>query len=91
VLTIIRAARNLFGQELVIPHWRTSSQGAAMLGLAFGLAAAGTVGGQIIQAWGFNFLFLAGAVATLLSAACLFGYLQHTSRLQAERTLARPL
>jgi hypothetical protein len=79
-LTVLGTARDMFGQEIVIPRWRTSSQGAAMLGLAFGLSVAGVVGGALIEALSFGALYLAGALAVLTAAGLLLGYLQRAAR-----------
>jgi MFS family permease len=89
-LAVVRASRNLFGQELVAPRWRTSSQGAGALGLAFGVAVAGTAGGAIVTAVGFSAMFAAGALVTLISALCLYGYLQRSARHHAAPTLPQP-
>ena len=78
--TMIGTTRDLFGQELVIPRWRTSSQGVAMIGMALGWAAAGVVGGALIDAVGFGALFFAGSLASLLAAGLLFGYLRRAAR-----------
>jgi MFS family permease len=74
-LTVVGTARDMFGQEIVLPRWRTSSQAAAMLGLALGLAVAGVVGGALIEALSFGALYLAGALSALAAAGLLFGYL----------------
>ena len=87
-LAVIRAARNMFGQEIVILRWRTSSQGAAMLGLAFGLAVAGVAGGVIIEAFSFSALYLAGALAALAAAGLLLGYLLRAAKRQAGQAFA---
>jgi MFS family permease len=86
--SVIRAGRNLFGQELVVDIWRTSSQGAGMLGLAFGLSVAGVAGGALIAAYGFGALYAAGAVSALLSAGLLYGYLQWNARHQAREAVS---
>ena len=62
-IACLGTSRDLFGQELVIPRWRTSSQGVAMIGMSLGWAAAGVIGGVLIDAAGFSALFLAGALA----------------------------
>jgi hypothetical protein len=89
-LAVIRASRNMFGQQIVSPRWRTSSQGAAMLGLAFGLSAAGVVGGTLIEVFGFGALFFAGAAAALAAAGLLLGYLLRAARRRAGQTLSAP-
>ncbi|MFN8466377.1 MAG: MFS transporter [Caldilineaceae bacterium] len=79
-MTVLGTARDMFGQEIVVARWRTSSQGVAMLGLAFGLSAAGVVGGALIEAFGFGALYLTGALAALAAAGLLLGYLQRGTR-----------
>jgi MFS family permease len=80
VLTLTGTSRDMLGQELVIPRWRTSSQGVAMIGMALGWATAGIVGGTLIEAAGFGALFLAGAVAAVLATILLFGYLRRAGK-----------
>ena len=84
-------SRDLFGQELVIPRWRTSSQAVAMIGMSLGWAAAGVIGGVLIDAAGFSALFLAGALAAFLAGALLFGYLRRSRRAQARAAAAAAL
>jgi hypothetical protein len=66
----------MFGQEIVRPRWRTRSQGAAMIGLALGWSTTGIGGGMLIKSSGFGPLYGAGAVAALLAAGLLVGYLR---------------
>jgi MFS family permease len=80
--TMIGTTRDLFGQELVIPRWRTSSQGVAIMGMALGWAAAGVVGGALIETAGFSAVYLAGALASVLAATLLFGYLRRARQRQ---------
>lgn len=47
--TMTGTGRDLLGQELVIPRWRTTSQGVAMIGMALGWAVAGLLGGMLIH------------------------------------------
>jgi MFS family permease len=89
-LTVLGTARDMFGQEIVIPRWRTSSQGVAMLGLAFGLSVAGVVGGALIEAFGFGALYLTGALAVLAAAGLLLTYLHRSTRRSASQVQARP-
>jgi len=76
VVTVANTVRDLFGQEMVLPRWRTASQGVAIIGLALGWAAAGVVGGYLIERVGFGVVFLAGAVSALVSAGLLVGFLR---------------
>jgi hypothetical protein len=89
-LTMLGTSRDMFGQEIVVPRWRTSSQGAAMLGLAFGLAVAGVVGGALIEALGFGALYLAGALAVLTAGGLLFGYLHRATGRGTGQAQAKP-
>ena len=73
--TIVGAGRDLFGQEMVIPRWRTSSQAVAIFGLAMGNAVAAVLGGLLILAVGFGALYLFGMSAALVAAGLLFAYL----------------
>jgi hypothetical protein len=76
LITVGSTARDMFGQEIVLPRWRTTSQGAAIIGLALGWSLAGIGGGALIKASGFGALYFAGAVAALLAAGLLVGYLR---------------
>ena len=73
--TIVGAGRDLFGQEMVIPRWRTSSQAVAIFGLAMGNAVAAVLGGLLILAVGFGALYLFGMSAAFVAAGLLFVYL----------------
>ena len=73
--TIVGAGRDLFGQEMVIPRWRTSSQAVAIFGLAMGNAVAAVLGGLLILAVGFGALYLFGMSAAFVAAGLLFLYL----------------
>ncbi len=73
--TIVGAGRDLFGQEMVIPRWRTSSQAVAIFGLAMGNAVAAVLGGLLILAVGFGALYLFGMAAAFVAAGLLFLYL----------------
>jgi hypothetical protein len=79
LVTMTGTTRDMFGQELVLPRWRTSSQGVAMVGLALGWALAGIGGGALIKMSGFGALYFTGAVATLLAAGLLAGYLRRAA------------
>ena len=86
--SVIRASRNLFSQEMVIPRWRAHSQGTATLGLALGLSAIGIAGGILIESLGFSSLFIVGAMTGAASAGLLFLYLYTTNRRRAGQALA---
>jgi hypothetical protein len=51
-----------------------------MVGLAFGLSAAGVGGGLLVAARGFGALYLAGALAVFTAAALLLGLLGRRPR-----------
>lgn len=74
--TFTGATRDLFGQELVIPRWRTTIQSVIIIGLALGWAAIGVLGGWLIDAVGFGALYLTGAFCVFLSAALLIGFIR---------------
>ncbi len=76
MITVSSTARDMFGQEIVIPRWRTTSQGVAVIGLALGFSASGIGGGMLIKTSGFGTLYLAGALAALLAGVLLVGYLR---------------
>ena len=86
--SVIRASRNLFSQEMVIPLWRAHSQGTTTLGLAFGLSAIAISGGMLIEALGFGALFIAGVMTAVASAGLLFLYLYMTNRRRSGQALA---
>jgi MFS family permease len=88
--TAVGTTRDLFGQELVTPRWRTSSQGMAMIGMALGWATAGVVGGALIESVGFGALFLAGAAAAVLAAALLWGHLRRAPKDAVEPVFVAP-
>ncbi len=56
--TLTGTGRDMLGQELVIPRWRTGSQAVAIIGMALGWATAGILGGLLIAMRGFSALFL---------------------------------
>jgi MFS family permease len=74
MLTVVSATRDLMGQELVTPWWRTTISGVGMIGLALGWATAGVVGGYLIAARGFDALFFAGAVSALLAVVLIVAF-----------------
>lgn len=89
-IACLGTSRDPFGQELVIPRWRTSSQGVAMIGMSLGWAAAGVIGGVLIEAAGFSTLFFAGAVAAFLAAGLLLGYLRRAGTRSAGEEATAP-
>lgn len=91
VVTVSGTARDMFGQEIVLPRWRTSSQGAAVIGLALGWSLAGIGGGALIKATGFSALYFAGALSALLAAGLLVGYLRRSGARVAAATEVAPV
>jgi MFS family permease len=76
MVTMTNTSRDLFGQEIVIPRWRTTAQGTAVVGLALGWATAGVMGGYLIETLGFGIIFFTGAVSAVLSALLLVTFLR---------------
>lgn len=74
--TAASTARDLFGQEMVTPRWRITSQSVAIIGLATGFGVAGVVGGYLIETTGFEVVFFTGAAAALFSAGLLVAFLR---------------
>jgi hypothetical protein len=89
--SLIGPVRDMFGQEIVTSRWRTISQSAATTGMALGWAAAGIVGGALIKASGFSTLYFAGALAALLAAGLVAGYVRWTSKRPATALELAPL
>jgi MFS family permease len=82
VMTLTGATRDLLGQELVTPRWRTTIQSAIIIGLALGWATIGVVGGWLIDAIGFGAMFFAGAISVAAAAGTLMLFLRRTHRAQ---------
>jgi MFS family permease len=76
MIALLSTGRDLFGQEIVAPGWRTAIQGAILIGLASGWATAGMVGGYLIETIGFGAMFLVSAISALLSAGLLAAFLR---------------
>jgi predicted MFS family arabinose efflux permease len=74
--TVAGTARDLFGQEMVLPTWRTSSQAVTMIGLGLGYAIVGVLGGILLARGGYAALYWGGMLAALLAAALLTLYLR---------------
>ena len=74
--SLISMSRDLFGQEMVTVHWRTTAAGVLTVGLALGWASAGIVGGFLIKEFGFWSMFLAGAIFCFFSAGLLIAFLR---------------
>ena len=78
--TLTGASRDLLGQELVTPRWRTTIQSVVIIGLALGWAAIGFVGGWLIEAVGFGAMWLTGVVCALIAAGMLVTFLRAVLR-----------
>lgn len=78
--TFMGTSRDLLGQQLVAPRWRTTIQSVVIIGLALGWATIAVVGGWLIEAFGFDAMFLTGTVAALTSAALLVSFLRRQRR-----------
>jgi MFS family permease len=76
MIAMTTTTRDLFGQEMVTPRWRTIGAGVLIIGLALGWAVAGIIGGYLIETVGFWAIFLAGAALSLLTAGILVVYLR---------------
>ena len=87
--TLTGASRDLLGQELVTPRWRTTIQSVVIIGLALGWAAIGFVGGWLIEAVGFGAMWLTGVTGTLIAAGMLVAFLR-TRRTPAVQQPAAP-
>ena len=74
--TLTGASRDLLGQELVTPRWRTTIQSVVIIGLALGWATIGFVGGWLIEAVGFGAMWLTGVTGTLIAAGMLVAFLR---------------
>lgn len=62
--SIAQPARSLFGQESVLPRWRTTVNAVSTISMAGGNALAGYAGGWLIKITGYPGLFLfSGALA----------------------------
>jgi MFS family permease len=72
-------SRSVFSQESVSRQWRSSASAVITIGLGLGWATVAALGGFVIEAWGFDVLFLIGAVLALASALLLYVYLLRRS------------
>jgi predicted MFS family arabinose efflux permease len=62
-------ARGLFGQQSVLPRWRTLVNAVLTISMAGGGSLVGFLGGRVIDAAGFRPLFMGSVVLSLASAA----------------------
>jgi predicted MFS family arabinose efflux permease len=80
-------ARNLFGQVVVAPRWRTTTAAIQTIGTAVGWAAAAAAGGLLIARVGFNGLFALSAL--LAASAAVLAWAYHRAR-TSQKTAAQP-
>ncbi len=62
MITVTNTTRDLFGQAMTVPRWRTTTAAVLIIGVALGWATAGIIGGYLIDSLGFGSMFLAGSV-----------------------------
>jgi MFS family permease len=82
-VAIVGPARNLFSQEIVPPHRRTTTAALMTIGLALGWGASAAFGGYVIAALGFRVFFLTIAALSVASALLLLIYVQRTKNAPA--------
>ena len=63
--------RQMFGQELVTPQWRTTASSVNQVGVGLGNANTALLGGLVLGAVGYAGIFGIGAVLSLAAAASL--------------------
>jgi MFS family permease len=90
MIALLNTARDLFGQELVAPEWRTAVQGTLLLGLASGWGAAGMLGGYLIETLGFGALFAVCALSAVFAAGLLATFV-HRRRVVPPPAPSRPI
>jgi MFS family permease len=71
MIAVNGTARNVFTQELVSGHWRTTASAVQTIGMSLGWATMAAVGGFLIQATGFRGLFFASAGLAVAGALLL--------------------
>jgi MFS family permease len=71
MLMMIVTARGIYSQEAVVPRWRTTISAVSTGSLALGWASAAWLGGFLVNAVGFQGLFLLGSLFALLSVSLL--------------------
>lgn len=73
-LAIYNNVRQMYGQQLVDPRWRTYMSAGSSIGLALGGALIATVGGAVIDTSGFPVLFRISSAAALASGVVILVY-----------------
>ena len=79
MLAINAPSRNIFSQEIVPPHWRTTTSAINTVGIGLGWASTALVGGYLIPRVGFSGLFWIGAALAFVAAVLLWGYIRARS------------
>jgi len=74
MLAINAPARNIFSQEIVTPHWRTTTSAIATVGIGLGWSSTALAGGYLIPRIGFNGLFWIGVLLAFAAAILLWGF-----------------
>ena len=76
---IARTALVLTAMSSVSARWRTTMAGATETAAALAFIAAGFGGGQVIDAWGYDPVFMAGCVGCVLAIVCYRLYRRRSS------------
>ena len=76
---IARTALVLTAMSSVSARWRTTMAGATETAAALAFIAAGFGGGQVIDAWGYDPVFIAGCVGCVLAIVCYRLYRRRSS------------
>ena len=78
-------ALQVYQMEIVEKRWRSLAYGAvsAAMGLSFGLVSLG--GGQMIEKWGYNSLFVFGVTFSFIGAFIMWGMLKRPKLMVATR------
>jgi MFS family permease len=66
-------AYQVLQMEMAEPEWRPLVAGASSMGMSLGFGTMSLVGGHIVAAFGYNWLFVLGAVLATLSATVMQG------------------
>ncbi|MBP7601429.1 MAG: MFS transporter [Thermoflexales bacterium] len=74
LIGIAAQARQLFSQELVAPHWRTTVSSVNNVGVGLGWSSAAGLGGVVVGAAGFAGVFGIGAALSLAAAISMAAF-----------------
>jgi MFS family permease len=72
--SIHSATRNLFSQQLVDSHWRTTTAAIVTVGVGLGWASSAVIGGVLVNAVGFAGLFAFTAGLAMIAGIIAWGY-----------------